>query len=367
MKKALIITTQRHFNFGTMLQCFGLQTIVSEHGYNVEVLDYLGNEYKRSSYQELRIKLGAFRRAPIKELRKLLYIYPLFKRERKFTTFLKSRINLTPLKYPTFQDIAANITSYDVYIAGSDQIWNPRLGGFKPAYFIEFVDSKKTKISYAASFGIDCFTEDDLARIASHLQGFKSISCRENSGVRFLEKNGIMSIQVLDPTFLLPAEFWRSIEKQPSNVIQRRDFVLSYFLSPSGQKYRMVSPKLYSLNLATESCPGRNSIIAAGPEEFLWMIDKCKLLVTDSFHGVVFALIFQKDFYVVPRNENRENSQNTRIVDLLNGLSLSSRWLPDCMMPENPEPIDYVNVSELLSRKIDDSKAWLRRQLKKNE
>lgn len=369
-KRVLIVTTQRHFNFGTMLQCYALQHYVESLGYVVEVLDYTGYDYSRTPISKLRIFLGDLRRSPLKYIKILLNIFRWNKRERLFKRFLSERIKLTVNKYPTFDEVRRTLPVYDIYIAGSDQIWNPRIGGFKPVYFLQFVDNRSLKISYAASFGIDTFDESEYKQIHCLTAGLTSISCREQSGVEFLRRAGINSTLVVDPTLLLPVSYWRSLSDKEFASKYTKKYILTYFLSRSERKTDMLEHSfkdnnLRRLDLCVDENAPSESLLAVGPEQFLSLIDNCELLITDSFHGMVFALIFHKNFYIVPRNSSNSNSQNTRIVNLLEKIELMDRWLPSMVLPGTNEDIDYTKIEPLLQQYISESSSWLRSHLKK--
>lgn len=366
--KVLIVTTQRHFNFGTLLQCHALQHYLESQGCDVDVLDYLGKEYSRSGISRFRILLGDLRRHPFKYLQILLNSRKRQKRKKLFKKFLKERVNLTQSKYATLIDIKRNIHEYDVYIAGSDQIWNPRLGGFKPTYFLKFAPKQRQKISYAASFGIDSFNEKEKEDIQSMVEDFTAISCREQSGIDFLNSAGIDSTLTVDPTFLLSADYWREISDRQTIKKTESGYVLTYFLSESAPKTEMgrhfIKDKNVNLiNLSVNDNAPSDSILGVGPEQFLTLIDNCDLLITDSFHGIVFSIIFHKDFYIVPRSKNHSDSQNTRIINLLTALNLMDRWIPSLELPDHRKEIDYSIVDALLKNHISASTNWLKSQL----
>ena len=368
--KVLIVTTQRHFNFGTLLQCHALQRFVESVGCDVEVLDYRCQEYSRSRLRKLRIFIGDLRRNPLKHFKILRNTARRHKRESLFERFLRQRINLTESQYATFESIESNLPVYDIYIAGSDQIWNPRLGGFKPVYFLKFAPEDSLKMSYAASFGIDSFNAEESAAIKAMTKDLNSISCREQSGVDFLHGAGIDSTLVADPTLLLSADYWHGLCDNNLSKSLDEEYVLSYFLSKSDCKDNMIrhsfgNSDIKCLDLCVDADASSESVLDAGPEQFLSLIANCKLLITDSFHGIVFAIIFHKNFYIVPRKDKDPNSQNTRVINLLEKLGLMNRWIPSMMLPEVKRDIDFAKVEPLRQAYIQTSSDWLTANLKK--
>lgn len=367
-KTALIVTTQRHFNFGTLLQCYALQRYVEQCGYDVEVLDYLGKEYKISRYRKSRILLGDIRRNPLKRLAILKNYFRIVKRERLFKKFLKHRINLTPKQYPNFEGLRRNSPQKGIYIAGSDQIWNPRLGGFKPVYFLKFAPANATKISYAASFGIDKFNEEDARQLPEMLKGFQVVSCREQSGVELLKRVGVETSLVADPVFLLEESDWEHLEDENIEKKYCGNYILSYFLSYSKEKEQFVKSYFGAdakeINISVDDSASSKSILGIGPEQFISLIANSDFLITDSFHGIVFALIFQKSFYVMKRNLSKENSQDARILDLLRMLCLEDRWLEDGKLYSSPKKIDYNGtLLSKIAKFQNDSRQWLKETL----
>ena len=348
-----------------MLQCFALQHYIASQGYDVQVLDYLGKEYKKCWYEKLRIWIGDCRRNPIKYLKIALNAIRYLRRKYLFSKFLRTRIHLTTQSYKTSESLKNNLLDFDIFIAGSDQIWNPRLGGFKPVYFLKFVPENRRKISYAASFGIGTLNEEELQELSYLIADFDSLSCRENSGTYILKNLKHNAITVIDPVFLITANYWHSISDKCILEKLPQKFVLTYFLSPLNQKRTIVASitNMKHVDLSTELDASCQSIIAIGPEQFLSLICNCNLLITDSFHGMAFALIFHKNFYVVPRHINDPNSQNARIENLLEQFELKDRWLADFKLPVKNENIDYEKVSRLMQISIEKSSKWLISQL----
>lgn len=359
------ITTHQYKNFGTFLQCYALQYVLTELGHHVEVIDYQRKEYEKGWLERMRIIAGDIRRHPLKNLRIILN-YPFhFKRNYLFNKFYCKNFLLSPQKYPTSDSLKRNPPIYDLYISGSDQIWNPTLNGFIEPYFLTFVPTGGLKAAYASSIGITTLNEEQKATFRFLLHDFKFISCREKSGLQLLNSCGINNvIHVVDPTLLLNKQFWLSLSQKSS--IHKRQYGLTYFLSKSIYKEKLVTPLFETdkrLDLTMETDCAFKSILAAGPYEFLSLINNADFICTDSFHGVVFSILFEKEFYALPRhNEGNINSQNSRIKDLLEDLGLTNRWIQHQANIVRT-PINYQEINARLSNLKEKSFNYIRTML----
>lgn len=358
------ITTHQYRNFGTFLQCYALQYVLESLGHEVEIIDYRRKEYQRGKIERLRIWLGNIRRYPVKNLRKVQNCIRTIKRNRLFQIFYFQYFHLSSESYATFDELKSHPPVYDLYIAGSDQIWNPSLNGFIKAYFLTFVPEGK-KTSYAPSIGITSLNEVQKRQFAILLSDYQHISCREKTGVQLLNECGIKNVvQVVDPTLLLPSSFWQSLAKK-SSLSSKDNYGLAYFLSCDEEKEHIVAPLYHMLkrfDLTMDNTCNSQSILAAGPCEFLSLIRNADFVCTDSFHGVVFSVIFQKEFYALPRHRlDSANSQNSRIIDFLNDLGLEERWITQPLLSRIP--IHYTDANIKLQNRIKHSFDYLNRML----
>ena len=236
----------------------------------------------------------------------------------------------------------------DAYIAGSDQIWNQQIPlEERKIFFLDFVKKAK-KISYAASIGRDTIEEQEKQQISQLLDRFDAISIRENTGVKLyqpLTKNKIEN--VLDPTLLLNCNEWDEIAKTP-NI--KKDYIFSYTLGADRNILDNIDSISEKLNIGiTEIYYKKNfkneitNINDAGPKEFVGLIKNAKYVVTNSFHGMVFSILYKKDFWVFTRGK-----MNSRIYDLLEILDLKDRIIES-----------DTNINEIdLNSKIDYNKVY---------
>lgn len=356
------VTTHEYHNFGTFLQCYALQRKLQDMGHDVEIIDYKRKELLRPIGQRVRILLGDIRRNPITNIHRLINWGKMKKRDALFKVFAKQHYSLSKEHYNTAKDLEQNPPVYDLYLSGSDQIWNPSLNGFIEPYFLTFAPDRATKVSYASSIGLSMLSDAEKIHLKQLLNGYKSISCREQTGVELINECGFKEVKcVLDPVFLLSPKEWLSLTKESSTKLPK-EYNLTYFLDATDNKKmiaKQLVPNYEILNLTADIDCCTHSIYEAGPLDFLSLIYNCNHFCTDSFHGMVFALLFEKDFYVVPRHESSsERSQNSRIQDLLSLLHLEKRWIEnENVVPTIP--IDYKVVNEILRKQLDFSLEYL--------
>lgn len=313
-----IITFHFANNFGAALQTYALSNTISRlYGHSVEIIDYRNCFISFTDFVRIfPITLN------LKELVSGLTTFTKREqRRKKFVKFQKKYFSLSQ-KYTTLKSLRDNPPIYDVYICGSDQIWNPAVtGGLDPAYFLDFVKNEGKKISFAASFGVGVLKKMYWQEVNRCLMNLDDVSVREKEGVNLAEKiTGRKVSQLIDPTFLLNKEEWEKMAKQPKIV---GEYILVYVMQNNkkvyeyakrikdilGLKMVVISRYGYSLDFMDEV------LIDVGPEEYLGLFKNAAFVCTNSFHGLVFSIIFEKDFYVVP--STRFNSRINNLMQVL--------------------------------------------------
>jgi len=308
-----ILTLPLGYNYGNLLQAYALQTILQRMGHDAKVLNHRLGLSNRGLRQRIVLAFS----------------------QHNFRKFARKRINLTKEIKSSIQ--WNNINSFDVIIVGSDQVWRlDYVGEDIERYFLDFVNGESTKrISYAASFGIDSFvcTVKKKTVLANLLQRFDAVSVREFSGINICAKNfGVMAKQVIDPTLLLTAaDYQNLIKNTPSHKNQAISYILD--IDENKEKCMDILIKEYGLNLkkVNSRLHFRDFIkyyslhlkdyMVPSIEE--WLIDfmSANLVITDSFHGMVFSILFKKTFFVIA-NQGRGLE---RISSLLQSLGLEDR------------------------------------------
>ena len=215
---------------------------------------------------------------------------------------------------------------FDVFIAGSDQIWNHTFSHYrKEDYFLEFA-SKDKRAAVAASFGVDEIPEELSRDYKSGLSGFRHISVREDAGKEIVQKMLGKDVPVLiDPVMMLTPKQWRRVAKEPE-VDTTIPYVLKYYLG-DGSKTNDIDAWASSNGMPIYVLMDEDSaeLYRSGPGEFISLIDRASLIVTDSFHGVAFAILFSKPFIVYKRDEEMDE-MSSRMDTVLKKFGLEGRW-----------------------------------------
>ena len=310
VKKIGIITITSCLNYGNRLQNYALQETIKKMGMEVETIKKIFKKVSRRQLVCYRIKVL---------IRNLLHINErkgICDRERTFNKFSKKNIKYS--KYWTYKNTQKSgiEREYDVFVCGSDQIWNPdfedTLGDLESstAYFAP----KEKRVAYAASIGVGVLNEKYIQEYTKLLSGMKAISMREKSGADIVKNLiGRDVPTVLDPTLLLTRDEWMKLEKKPKKQLPDR-YIVTYFLGNISKDKReyidLVSEEneIQVIEMSSEYLWDKDirdkESFCFDPAEFLYVISHSKMLLTDSFHGCVFAIIFDKPFRVFNREGN---------------------------------------------------------------
>lgn len=299
-KKIGILTFHASHNFGSMLQAFALQQVLGKLGCNVKIINFRSMLQRKYRSGEWHVPLTNWRTI-IKKLLLLPWRKDLITKYQKFEDFSQHSLRCTS-PYNTEQEVLERELQYDIYVAGSDQIWNTHALDFSWLYFLPFHSDKK--VAYAPSLGDRCQfqTAAEQEKAKYYLSDFSAISVREESGADLLGTFVKRPTVALDPTLLLSAEEWiKHIDKQP---IVTGDYLFVY--SP----YRR--PELKHAIPADNTLPLVISTLVdwpllyssryikrfdTGPWDFLNLIYHSKGVVSGSFHAAVFAKLFNKPLY----------------------------------------------------------------------
>ena len=343
-----ILTYHRAHNFGAVLQCYALKTVLSNFGHEVQVIDYRQPTIEAVYQYKASFNLRSFLREPIVEMN--IYIKGLFyqhkknynKRKEIFESFCKNYLNLSSQCGSNIQDI------YDLYVIGSDMLWGAEcmMGKFDPVYFGAFPHLKEHPvIGYAISS-----TPYSIERLGKEtnfefLSGFKALSLREYRLASMVEQYTKRSIPVcLDPTLLTDNDIWSPLINQ---LWAERKYILTYFIRLPKEDRKVISTKLkkfvsegyeiINIDLGLSSEPIR-------VEDFISMIKYAGYLVTDSFHGVVFSTIFHTPVHAVCLYDHGD----VRYTNLLESLGLRDLLVERHFKPFIPD-ICFLDSDKRLS------------------
>jgi hypothetical protein len=356
-----ILTYHRSHNFGALLQAYALKTYIAALGYEVEIIDYWpkyhDDMYALWSWNKfLHIRI----RSKVKML--VLFFFTLCKKAKRrklFLDFIDTYI--IPKRFDATE-------CYDLVIYGSDQIWRyqrtPTYKGYNKVYFGDDTIHAKRRIAFSVSMAEIKPDEETRLFFKEHLRNFNALSVRESTVQEFIQP--LTSLEVyhtLDPVFLLNKRPW-DILAAPRQITG--DYILLYNLL-SDENAATMAKKLSKLNkipvilikgdVSLKKRENEKCII--GPREFISFIKHAVIVVTSSFHGVAFSLVFQKDFYV-SMNRNTE-----RVRSLLKITDLEKRFITDISEFGLSVPINYNYVNECLDRYKIQSKNYLDLELKK--
>lgn len=356
--KICTITCHNALNYGARLQAYALVFYLRKQGYEVEVIDY------RPDYMDFRESVWYWPGLSIKQWAKLfLQLQQRIDtccRQRCFVDFSDAYLPRTKEVYHKIEDLRRNPPLADVYIAGSDQIWNTSFrNGTDAVYYLDFGTPKTKRVSYAASFATLSLVEGTEHFVREHLSLFDKISVREQSGLDILSSLGFQGVVVSDPVFLLSAEDW---DKTFGCTDIDEDYILVYDFMGSGtikqiakRLAKLFRCRIYSIGSRRLQYADKNFTQSA-PNVFVELIRNARCVVSNSFHGTVFAMIYHRDFFVV----NREDGLNDRMTDLLKRYNLSSRMIDTAVSDvELRERIRYSIVDTRLQSHIQKSKEFL--------
>lgn len=353
--KIAIVTLYGNFNYGNRLQNYALQATLCGYGHSVKTIGASANTngIKNFLKKYLVKKNGNYTFKKMQEI----------KREKAFDRFTKRNIP-TCMFHTQDGKIPKTVDSeYDVFIVGSDQVWNPMFWRDSDEscdlfnFFLGFTN--RVKIAYAASFGIEKIPEKWEKRIQPLISRFDYISVREKAGCTITDMLGVQSELVLDPTLLLDAPTWRKMER---NTVVEKSYILVYFL---GEKADYIKEEIHSVAVyrhltIINLCDERSKFYQCGPETFLELIDKAEIVYTDSFHASVFSILFHTEFAVFNRSHVNRSDMSSRIRTLLDTVGIDD-GMSDMKIVYNQ---DFRKYDELLKIEREKSLSFLVKALK---
>ncbi|NSF75159.1 polysaccharide pyruvyl transferase family protein [Blautia wexlerae] len=355
-----ILTFHKAINYGSVLQAWALQQTLKTNEYDSEIIDYEPKELKHLYETRLKDAKG-FKR----KLKRFLSLKgKVFLQREKFQCFRKEDLYLSKERYTYNSDFGSIADKYDVIITGSDQVWNTNIEDCDPVFFLPF-PFKGKKIAYACSVNEgrvnERFPEEWLNK---WLQQYNFISVREQSGVEkvssFLDNN-MKIYNTLDPTLLLDKEMYNSLIGEK---IKQEHYIFLYnmWTKMEGiQVARKISEKLglpvYTLTnqmdmiriIKYSSNGVKVDLQHTGPKDFLNYIYYSDFVITDSFHGTAFSIIFNKEFLTLnAHTDNGKYKNDERLKNILSHESLSERFVKigDIDSFDLRKKIDYKIVNE---------------------
>ena len=323
--KIIIITIHRIFNYGSVLQTYATQLLFQRRGHEVEVIDYISEErtIKKQLYNiPKNIKDDFFHKHSYLFFKR----FSIYLKKRTFWRFVENNIHLTKKQYISYQDLLNNPPQGDLYITGSDQVWNSKYNnGIDRGYYLDFTDSDN-KVSFVSSFGMTEIPREEEEETKRLLLKYKLLSVREDSAQKILKQFGLKSSLLLDPTLQITKEEWMSLA---SKRLVKKKYVLLMLLYNEDNNATLYARKIADqlgvelVKLSWEmKKPLHVDVLMThrSPEDFLSLFNYAEFIVTNSFHGLAFSINLNKQFIVVERNEF-----NSRIESLLKLTGLEER------------------------------------------
>ncbi len=353
-------------NYGGVLQAYALQTVLSQLGHEPIIVNLVPETRRKDSVFPMDWR-GA--KASVYNLLVLLQYGPTKRRMARFAEFSAQHLKLTEKEYGNFSQIEAAPPKCDGYVCGSDQLWRLGMHNFDSirAYFMDFVRQEATlKVAYAPSFGVSSLDEDYKKTIKPFLDDIKHLSVRESTGQRIIEEiTGRKVPVVVDPTLLLQAEDWNTLAAPPR---VKGPYILVYCQSQRQNFYDLVSSvkKATKLPVVVISLVPLNRIPGADHvfqdvsfPEYMSLFSNASCVCTNSFHGMVFSLIYRRPFWTVPHD-----SANSRMEDLLQRIGLEKRQVrAGDALPKDPLEIDYSRAGVALDEARRESMDFLKKAL----
>lgn len=363
------ITCHDCYNHGASLQAYALMHYLKSIGHDTKIIHYRP-EYI-SKYIGLWVVANERFNKPIIKWIYLLLKFPSRlkskKRLDKFDDFTANCLDLTK-RYNSIDELNADPPEADVYIAGSDQIWNTFFpNGRDTAFYLDFGKPEVKRISYAASFATPDIVPEYREFVKKKIQNLDACSIREKTSLPLLRSLGREDgVAVCDPVFLLNKQEW-------CDILSTETTVSKLSAATNSEKYILVyltdrSPQIEKIALETKVATGWKIFIVgalfenyadkcfanAGPWEFVYLIKNAQFVISNSFHATAFSLIMEKKFCVV----NRSEGINERMKSVLSDFKLEEKLI-STFSESLLKDIDYIEVNQKMGEIIKGSKKWL--------
>ena len=348
--KSAIITFHRARNYGSALQAYALNSYLNKGENSAETIDF------HTSAQDEMYKIFKKMSSPKDVLYNLLSLVKyreLKLKIKRFDDFVTNDIKLTQREFKGEAGLEELNENFDLFVCGSDQIWNPVCKDFSKAYLLDFVNDKSKCISYAASVGMTDIPEEFKGVFTDLLKDYKAVSVREGRAGEVLGEMLDRQVEIMpDPVVLLNKEQWLQVAKAPKI---KGKYILCYYIGdvPGMRDFAKKMSKKSNLPIVVINKNIRDifyfnkKYYSAGPREFVSLINNAEYICTDSFHAVMFSLILHKNFWIFANQRN--NNSSTRIENILNIVGLKDRMLfGNTDGVEYDKKIDFSGIDDII-------------------
>lgn len=349
-----ILTWHYLDNYGSLVQAYALKKTLDGLGHEVQIINYRKEAKTDFLHNLLRAVRGHMPHLPNSDLNRV----------KKFYQFQQRYLNQTAI-FSSLEDIEdwPEKDGFDAFICGSDQIWASTR--FDQAYFLPW--SNSINIAYAPSCVVRNFTDEQEAFIKTSLARFRALSTRESSGSQYIAHlTGRVCETVLDPSLLLSRDDYREIEIDSEEA----GYVLCLLIGEQDKYSEQVIEYANGRKIINIATTDRHQFgelrMGEGLGELLGLIKNADTFVTDSYHGILLSLIYQKEFFALKRFEDQAtDNQNDRVENILRKLGLSERYVDStASLATDFIPIDYSFVERVLAKEKQASLAFLDNNLR---
>ncbi len=346
-KKIGIVTLYGNLNHGNKLQNFAVQYLMEERGYSAETL--------------ICKKIGL---RNVKKYIKRRVNAKKFQREKALAEFSKRHLTVKVVWNKEGILTKENAKDYEYLVVGSDQVWNPQIHIAERDTFLLRFAKRNQRICIAPSLGVEEMPGRYLHDFAVGFQGFPYLSCREKKGTEIIESiTGRECKHLLDPTLVIPADTWRSVEEEVK--IKDKQYIMLFFLGKIPREAMVLAEKIRENTGAEIIVPSEinDKYFVISPFQFVYLIDHAYCVLTDSFHAAAFAINLNTDFYVYDRNAKKtkealSEKMNSRILSLTQSTNLCSRYASDEHFRES-DNCDFTYANRYLENERSVFHAYL--------
>lgn len=359
--KTFTVTFHRSNNYGAVLQAYALQNVIKELGHDNTIFDYI---FYKGFYNRIKFtSIKTFFRSVVGNVLKFFRRKELKQLDKEFRRFHNERMKLSETVY-TLDSIKKNPPAADCYITGSDQVWNLNSRKVEiPIRFLDFGEASIKRISYAASIEKTNYTDSQKQEVREYLNEFSAISLREEDAKTYISDIiGKKCERTIDPIFLLEIDEWKRIARMPR---VDEPYILCYQVQ-SNSKLKKVAKHLkkktgYKVvaisNTEIKYFNADYTFFDVSPEEFLGFYLNAEIVVSASFHGTAFGILFEKPTYGVARKTG-----SSRIKEILSLFEMEEYYIRDTdNIPEFK--CDFKKQRELLNSERKKSINFLKEQL----
>jgi hypothetical protein len=359
-----IITMHRVLNYGSALQSYALQYSIQKLGGSCELIDYYYPNINKSDDH---------RKYKLNDIAQLYYKYFMHKKERLFEEFYLKYYFLSKTSYYNKEILHQYPPVYDMYVTGSDQVWNVNNLKEDTSFLLSFAPMEAKKIAYAASFAVKDIPEQYRPMYKKYLLRYNAITVRDESGCQILKSLANINADVtLDPVFLLDANDWNVLANTSKLAIKKEPYILVYALAYAYNPYPYLTKLIRAikkqskmhivlLSFSIKQSIGLNNVTnlhsAVSPEDFLKLFRDAAFVITTSFHGTAFALNFFRPFYVVL---DTDLTGDNRIYSLLKLIGAEDRAIKKGQIfSDFNMDMSYANIKKALESHRVKSKQFL--------